>query len=821
MAGLPIEPVLPDLVRALAHAGRAVLQAPPGAGKTTRVPLALLDAGMAGRILLLEPRRVAARAAAERLAEELGERVGGRVGYRIRGESVAGRAIEVVTEGVLTRMLQSAPDLPGVGCVVFDEFHERALQADLGLALALEVRGALRPDLRLLVMSATLDAAPVAALMGGAPVVTAEGRAFPVETRWLDRPWPGGAGKGPRFEEAMAELVLRALAETEGGVLAFLPGQGEIARTAARLAPRLPAGVVVQPLHGGLPFAEQRRALVPLRDGRRLVLATAIAETSLTIPDVRVVVDGGRARRARFDPGSGMTRLVTERVTRAEAEQRRGRAGRVAAGWCYRLWTRGEEGGLAPFPPPEIASADLAGLALELALWGAADPAALPFLTPPPAAAFAEARALLADLGALDAAGGLTGHGRALAGLPVHPRLAHMLVAAGDAGAGALAAELAALTGARDPLRGRGADLGLRREALRRPPPDADRGALAAIAAEARRLAALAPKGRGAGLAPGAALSLAYPDRIARRRPGEAPRYLLAGGKGAALSDDDALAAAPWLVAAELDGDPREARIRLALPVAESDVRALHADRLERVRVCEWSRRERAVVARERLMLGAIALEDRAWTTPPPERVAAALLDGVRELGLDALPWTPAAERFAARVAWLRGHGGEGLPDLSREGLLAGLDGWLAPWVAGMTRAGDLARLDLRGALEATLDHAARRELDRLAPGTLTAPTGTVLPVDYGDGRPRVSVRLQEMFGVTAHPTLGRDRVPVVVELLSPAGRPVQTTADLPGFWATSYADVRSDLRGRYPKHPWPEDPATAAPTRRAKPRGA
>ena len=812
---LPIEPVLPALGQALEDAGRAVLQAPPGAGKTTRVPLFLLEAGTPGRILMLEPRRVAARAAAERLAEGLGEPVGRRVGYRIRGEAVPGSRIEVVTEGILTRMLQSAPDLPGVGCVIFDEFHERALQADLGLALALEARGALRPDLRLLVMSATLDAAPVAALMDDAPVLTAEGRAWPVETRWLDRPWSGGPGKGPRLEDAAAELVLAALAETEGGALVFLPGQAEIARTAARLAPRLPPDVVLQPLHGGLPFAEQRRALAPLARGRRLVLATAIAETSLTIPDVRVVVDAGRARRARFDPGSGMTRLVTERVTRAEAEQRRGRAGRVAPGWCYRLWTRGEEGALALFPPPEIASADLAGLALELALWGAASPDGLAFLTPPPAAAFAEARALLAELDALDTAGRITARGRAIAALPLHPRLGHMLIESARQGAAPLAADLAALVEARDPLRGRGADLALRLEALRRPAGDP---ALAAIRAEAKRLRALAPAAPGPGLAPGAALSLAYPDRIGQRRPGPAPRYLLAGGKGAALPLDDGLAATPWLVAADLDGDPREAAIRLALPVAESDLRALHAHRLRREQVCEWSRRDRAVVARERLMLGALALEDRPWPSAPPEAVASALLDGVRDLGLDALPWTPAARRFAARVAWLRANGAPDLPDLSPGGLLAGLDAWLGPWLAGMSRAADLARLDLLAALQSRLDRADRQRLDRLAPASITAPTGTTLPIDYSGAAPRVSVRLQEMFGLTRHPTVGATGTPLVIELLSPAARPVQTTADLPGFWATSYADVRRDLRGRYPKHPWPEDPAAAAPTRRARP---
>jgi ATP-dependent helicase HrpB len=664
-------------------------------------------------------------------------------------------------------------------------------------------------------MSATLDAAPVAALMGDAPVLTAEGRAFPVETRWLDR--PRGA---ERLEAAVAALTLAALAETEGGLLVFLPGQAEIARTAARLAPRLPPGVVLQPLHGGLPFAAQRAALVPLAAGRKLVLATAIAETSLTIPDVRVVVDAGRARRARYDPGSGMTRLVTERVTRAEAEQRRGRAGRVAPGWCYRLWTRGEDGGLAPFPPPEIANADLAGLALELAAWGTAEPADLAFLTPPPEAAFAEARALLAELGALDGAGRITGHGRTLAGLPVHPRLGHMLVEAARAGSGGLAADLAALIEARDPLRGDGGrppvDLALRLAALRRPSPDADRGAIEAIRTEARRLRALVPDGAGDGLSAGAALSLAYPDRVGRRRPGPAPRYLLSGGKGALLPLDDPLAAAALIVAADLDGDPREATVRLALPVAESEVRALHADRLRRALVCDWSRRDRAVVARERLMLGAVALEDRPWAAPP-DRVAAALIEGVRDIGLEALPWTAAARRFAARAEWLRANGAPDLPDFSPEGLAADLEAWLGPWVAGMSRASDLARLDLGAALASRLDRGERSRLDRLAPAGLAAPTGTMLPVDYSGGVPAVSVRLQEMFGLTRHPTLGPNAVPVVIELLSPAHRPVQTTADLPGFWARSYAEVRRDLRGRYPKHAWPEDPAAAEPLRGAR----
>ncbi|MGC9420288.1 MAG: ATP-dependent helicase HrpB, partial [Rhodovulum sp.] len=568
MVSLPIDDALPDLIAALSRAGRAVLQAPPGAGKTTRVPLALLQAGLApGRIVMLEPRRLAARAAAERMAETLGEKVGQTVGYRIRGETRVGRAtrIEVVTEGILTRMIQSDPGLDGIGAVIFDEFHERSLNADLGLALAWEVRGALREDLVLLVMSATLDAAPVAALMDGAPVVTSEGRAFPVETRWLDRPLP----KGARLAEAAADLVGRAVAETEGGVLVFLPGEGEIHRCAAALAGRLPEGCDIRPLYGALPFAEQRAAIRPAEQGRKVVLATAIAETSLTIEDVRVVVDAGRARRARFDPNSGMARLVTERVTRAEADQRRGRAGRVAPGVCYRLWTRGEEGGLAPYPPAEIEAGDLTGLALDLALWGADDPAAMAFLTQPNPGAFAEARTLLAGLGALDGRGRITDHGRALAALPVHPRLGHMLLTAGTQ-----AATLAALLEERDPLRGAGSDVGLRLRALEAPgadhPVPPDRAALKRIRAEADRLAARAPAPPRR-LSAGEMAALAYPDRVGLRRKGDAPRYVLSGGKGAVLDAADPLAGQRLIVALDLDGDAREAKVRLAAPLSEAE----------------------------------------------------------------------------------------------------------------------------------------------------------------------------------------------------------------------------------------------------------
>ncbi|MEN9408765.1 MAG: ATP-dependent helicase HrpB, partial [Pseudomonadota bacterium] len=523
---LPIDDALPALRAAIAARGMAVLQAPPGAGKTTRVPLDLLASGLiTGRIVLLEPRRLAARAAAERMAETLGQPVGATVGYRIRGEAKVGRdtRIEVVTEGILTRMIQSDPSLEGVGAVIFDEFHERSLTADLGLALCLEIRGALREDLILIAMSATLDAAPVARLMGDAPLVTSEGRAFPVETRWLPRPPDASL----RFEAAVAHLIRQALEETaEGGILCFLPGEGEIRRVEAALG-SLPAGVTVRPLFGAMDFAAQRAALAP-GTGRKIVLATSIAETSLTIPDIRVVVDGGRARRARFDAPSGMSRLVTERVTKAEAEQRRGRAGRVAPGTCYRLWTKGEEGGLAPFPPAEIEAADLTPLALELALWGSAD---LPFLTPPHPGVLAEARSLLTDLGALDEAGRITDHGRRLATLPLHPRLGHMLAVAGPK-----AAPLAALLAERDPLRGDPPDLLARLKAIDRPPPQAHRPTIDRIRDEAKRLARAIPTGDHDDLSPAQMAALAYPDRIGLRRKGDAPRWVLSGGKGAAMA---------------------------------------------------------------------------------------------------------------------------------------------------------------------------------------------------------------------------------------------------------------------------------------------
>ena len=811
MGDLPISAVLGELRAALAARGRAVLQAPPGAGKTTLVPLDLLASGLVvGRIVMLEPRRLAARAAAERMAETLGEAVGETVGYRIRGEAKVSAAtrIEVVTEGILTRMIQGDAALPGVGLVIFDEFHERSLNADLGLALVLELAGLVREDLKILVMSATLDAGPVAELLGDVPLVTSAGRAFAVETRWLAR----GVDASMKFEAAMAGLIVQAFeAVPEGGLLAFLPGEGEIRRVAAMLAGRLPEAVVL-PLFGAMEFAAQRAALGPVQ-GRRVVLATSIAETSLTIPDVRVVVDGGRARRARFDASSGMSRLVTERVTKAEAEQRRGRAGRVAEGVCYRLWTKGEEGGMAAYPPAEIEVADLTGLALELALWGGS---ALPFLTPPPVGALAEAQALLAGLEAVDGAGRITAHGRALAALPLHPRLAHMLVRAGGT---AEAAELAALLADRDPLRGAPPDLALRLEALRDVRGFVRRHSFAVseaggarIREEARRLKRAVPAGKDAGLSVAEMAALAYPDRVGLRRKGEAPRWLLSGGKGAAMASGLGLSSARLIVATDLDGDPREAVVRQAVEISEAELRRVLGAEIARVEVCEWSRRDGRVVARRQERLGAVVLTDVPWEAPG-EALARAAFGGLREGGLT---WTARAARLRARIVLA---GGQDWPDCSDAGLLAE-GGWVLPWLGKVRTAADLKALDLTEGLEARLGWERMQVLERLVPEAFVTPLGRKIAIEYGAGVPEIAVRLQEMFGVTVHPVVGVQRQPVKVTLLSPRQAPIQVTTDIPGFWKGSYAEVRKEMRAEYPRHPWPEDPTVAEPTLRAKPRG-
>ncbi len=820
---LPIDDALPALRTALAARRMAVLQAPPGAGKTTRVPLDMLaHAGVLGlthgRILMLEPRRLAARGAAERMAQTLGEAVGQTVGYRMRGETAvsAQTRIEVVTEGILTRMIQSDPGLDGVAALIFDEFHERSLNADLGLALALEVRGALRDDLMILVMSATLDAAPVAVLMGDAPVITSQGRAFPVETRWLARP----IDPKLRLEAAVVGLVVQALEESRdigGGLLVFLPGEAEIRRVEGLLSGRLPPGCVIRPLFGAMDFAAQRAALAPVH-GRKIVLATAIAETSLTLPDIRVVVDAGRARRARFDPNTCMARLVTERVTKAEAEQRCGRAGRVAEGLCYRMWTRGEDGGLAAYPPAEIEATDLTGLALELGLWGAGT---LAFLTPPNPGALAEARRLLTDLGALRD-GRITLHGRQLAALPLHPRLGHMLI---RAGASPQAVTLAALLADRDPLRGAPPDLALRMAAIADPGKFAADHAYAVsrpvvdrIRHEARRLtrALRAPPAAAQPLSLGQLAALVYPDRIGLRRKGDAPRWVLSGGTGAAMAAGLPLSETRLIVATDLDGDPREATVRQAVQITEADLRALYHSEIAWRSLCEWSRREGRVLARREERLGALVLADRPWTDAPPDATARAALDGLRLIGL---PWTAQARRLRARIELARA-GRDDWPDCTDVGLLASAEDWLLPHLTGLKTERQLRAMDLTDALRARLTWAQAADLDRLVPSHFETPLGRRVAIDYDGDFPGIELRLQEMFGVTRHPVVGSNHLPLRITLLSPGQRPVQVTTDLPGFWANTYADVRRDMRGQYPRHPWPEDPTQAEPTLRAKPRG-
>ena len=800
---LPIDAVLPDVIDALRRKGRVVLQAPPGAGKTTRVPLAMLDANLTtGKILMLEPRRLAARAAAERMAETLREAVGGTVGYRIRGTSKISKAtrIEVVTEGILTRMLQDQPDLPNIGAVIFDEFHERSLNADLGLALCLEVAGALRDDLLLVTMSATLDAGPIAEVMD-APIVTSEGRSFEVTPHWLDKP----LSKTIRFEQAVADTTLSALNENTGSVLVFLPGEGEIRRVHSLLEHQVASDVALAPLFGAMDFAAQREAIAPAKQGRKIVLATSIAETSLTIPDIKVVVDGGKSRRARFDPASGMSRLVTERVTRAEATQRAGRAGRVQSGDCYKVWTRGEDGALAAYPPAEIDAGDLTGFALELAVWGSG-PEALQFVTPPHAGRLAEAQAVLRMLGGLDAKGRITSHGRALARYPLHPRLAHMIETAGSN-----AAEVAALLAERDPLRGVSVDLNLRIQALRDPKRfggAVNRGALERIKVETKRLAKRAPPSkRDFSLAEQAAL--AYPDRIGLRRTGDAPRFVLSGGKGAIMPPEDALGGHRLIVATDLDGDPREARIRQAVPLAESELRNLFNDQIDWQNICLWSRREGRVLTRTQERFGSLVLDDRSWSDAPDEDIAVAMLEGIRQLGLKL---SKSARRFIARSKLMSDVS---FPSVDEDHLLETLENWLLPHINGVRSTADWKAFDVIEALRARLNWDQTQTLDRAAPGKFETPLGRSIPIDYSGAQPQIALRIQEVFGVTRHPMIGRE--PLQITLLSPAQKPVQITTDLPRFWATSYADVRKDMRGSYPRHPWPEDPTQEDPTLRAK----
>ena len=857
---MPVEEALPALRQALAARGAAVLEAPPGAGKSTLVPLALLDEPWARgkRLIMLEPRRLAARAIAQRLAHSLGEAVGQTVGYRMRLDTrVSGATrLEVVTEGVLTRMLQQDPALEGVAGLLFDEFHERSLQADLGLALSLDARAQLAPELRILVMSATLDGEAVARLLGDAPRVSLPGRLYPVETLFAGRglpPLPGAqAAGGDSPEKIVARLTLRALREQTGDVLVFLPGAREIRRVGELLdAAALGRGVHVVPLYGDLAGEQQDAALVPAAAGtRKVVLATNIAETSLTLPGVRAVVDSGLARRALFDPATGMSALVTRRISRASAEQRQGRAGRLAPGACYRAWSEGAHASLAPFTPPEIVEADLAPLALELASWGARDAGTLAWLDAPPAAMLAAAAALLERLGALEADGRIRAHGRRMARLGVHPRLAHLLLRARELGSLTLGSQLAALLSERDLMRGgaAGSDADIRtRLALVRgeeTPEGLDRRALERVRRTARDLdrqvtrlsgepgAGEVPRGgsrgadRDADRDVGLLLALAYPDRIGRRRGTQGAAFTLTNGRGAEFATAQTLARREFIVAVDLDDRSRDARIHLAAPLERADLMEQFAARIRRVDSVAWSTREQAVLARRTLELDALVLEEQPLAPASAEAMREAMLAGVRELGLEALPWDREARELQARIEFLRAAparaGAPPWPAVADAALAGALGSWLAPWLEGVTRREHLARVPLEQALRALLSFEQQRALDERAPALLTMPSGSRIRVDYrGDDAPAVAVRLQEVFGLAATPRIDGGRVPVTLRLLSPAQRPVQVTRDLASFWRSAYLEVRKDLRGRYPKHYWPEDPLAAQPTRGARrPRG-
>lgn len=824
---LPIEAILPQLQRALAEHPHVVLQASPGAGKTTRVPLALLAAPWLRdrKIIMLEPRRLAARSAAHYMAQSLGEPVGKTVGYRVRLDSRVSAAtrIEVVTEGVLTRMLQIDPALEGVGLVIFDEFHERSLQADLGLALCLESQAALRDDLKLLVMSATLDGASIAALLGDAPVITSSGRSFPVTTHYLAPPLR--ASRDQVLQHVVAAVV-RALREEQGSLLVFLPGTAEIRRVEQILRVQIDnAEVMIAPLYGELSIEAQEQAICPPPAGRRkVVLATNIAETSLTIEGIRIVIDGGLARVPRFDPSTGLTRLETVTVSQAAAEQRCGRAGRLESGVCYRLWSEGRH--LLPYAAPEILEADLAPLVLELAQWGCRDPRQLRWLDPPPTAAYTQAQDLLQRLGALDHEQRITAHGRDMATLPLHPRLAHMVLRGQKIGAGAMACELAALLSERDVLRSgkvRDTDIRSRMHLLRGMTGEAefDRGALQRVkqsAAQWRRQLSISESDSDETLL-GVVLGHAYPDRIAKRRPGETGRYLLANGRGAAFVQHELLADEPYLVIAQLEGSEREARIFLAAAIGVDQIERFFGDQILSSEFVLWDGREEAVMARRQRRLGALVLEDQPLATPDQEAVVGALLGGVRQMGLDRLPWDKHSRLWQQRVQFLHRLEPTQWPDVSDQALMNTVEDWLAPFLTGMSRRAHLAKLDLAAALNSLLSWPQQRALDELAPTHVQVPTGSRIALDYNNDPPVLAVRLQEMFGATDTPRIGGGKVKLLLHLLSPAQRPVQVTQDLAGFWRGSYHEVKKDMKGRYPKHYWPDDPLQAEPTRRAKPR--
>ncbi|HEY5379220.1 MAG TPA: ATP-dependent helicase HrpB [Pseudolabrys sp.] len=818
---LPIDDALPRLIAALGKSNAAVLVAPPGAGKTTRVPLVLLDEDWTKdkKILVLEPRRLAARAAAARMAATLGEQVGDTVGLRVRfGSKISRRTrIEVITEGVFTRLVLDDPSLEGIAAVLFDEFHERSLHADLGLAFAREVQEGLRDDLKVLVMSATLDGARVAALLNGAPVVESEGRAFPVETRYL------GRDPRERIERPVADAVQRALRADPGSALVFLPGAAEIRRTETLLREQVrDPNVDIVALFGALDAREQDRAISPAPAGRRkVVLATSIAETSLTIEGVRIVIDSGLARVPRYEPDVGLTRLETVRVSRAAADQRRGRAGRTEPGVCYRLWEEPQTGSLEAYTRPEILSADLSSFVLDLAQWGASDPSKLAFIDPPPQAAMNEARALLTELGALDVQGRITDEGRKLRALPLPPRLARMVVDAGEAGAGEQAAAIAAVLTERG-LGGDDADLSHRLDQFRRERSRRAEDARTMV----KRWSDLsypspARRGSGGGISStGAILSLAYPDRVAKNR-GSGGAFLLANGRGGQVDPASTLSREPFLVVAELTGAAVSSRIVLAAAIALEEIEARFADKIEDRDTVTFDANSASLRARRSRRLGSLMLAEQIKQVAPDTETARILAQGIAGLGIDRLDWSKAALQFRTRVGFLRKAEGDEWPDLSNEGLVRSTAEWLEPLLADKTARGQLSAGELFDAVSNLVPWNLRRRLDSEAPTHFTAPTGTQVAVDYeAEQGPTISIRVQELFGLSQHPSLAAGRIPLVIELLSPGHKPVQITRDLPGFWRGSYADVKTEMRGRYPRHPWPDDPAQAAPTRRAKPRG-
>ncbi len=814
---LPIDDALARLTAALAANYAAVLVAPPGAGKTTRVPLVLLDEAWAQdkKILVLEPRRLAARAAAARMASTIGEQVGETVGLRVRfGSKISKRTrIEVITEGVFTRLVLDDPSLAGVAAVLFDEFHERSLDADLGLALARDVQLGLREELKILVMSATLDGARVAALLGNAPVVESKGRAFAVETRYL------GRDPRARIESQVADAAARGLRAEQGSLLVFLPGAAEIRRTETMLKERVDdPSVEIVALYGALDAREQDRAISPAPAGRRkVVLATSIAETSLTIEGVRVVIDSGLSRIPRYEPDVGLTRLETVRVSRAAADQRRGRAGRTEPGVCYRLWDEPQTGSFEPYTRPEILSADLSSFVLDLAQWGVSDPGKLAFLDPPPVAALNEAKALLTELGAIDAQGRITEEGRKLRQLPLPPRLARMVVDAAAEGDGAQAAAIAALLTERG-LGGDDVDLRHRLDQFRR---DRSRRAEDARVMVKRWADTVGGQERGGDHSPGALLALAYPDRIAKNRGGGNGAFLLANGRGGMVDPASALAREPFLAVAELTGAAAASRILLAAPIVLAEIEARFGDKIQNRDVVSFDAASASLRARRSRRLGALVLAEQIRQVVSDADSTKLLAEGIAALGIGKLPWSKAQLQLRDRVQFLRKAEGDEWPDLSNDALARSAAEWLAPFLTGKTALSQIGADELSAALDALLPWALRKRLDAEAPTHFTAPSGSHVPINYGaEEGPKLSIRVQELFGLAKHPAIAGGRVPLVIELLSPAHRPVQVTRDLPGFWRGSYSEVKSEMCGRYPRHPWPDDPLRAPATRRAKRRG-